>query len=557
MSLINSLWSWFGPPVDKREEVQKSFLKHLYEKLVQGDYNDIKLVFKDGSTTGSRLCLTALSSYFESMFASDMLEKNTRVVTLPTVSKQTFDDVLKFHILGEDVVNNVNCFLLFDVADMMQLDDLKSVCLRYLNNNLTLTTENCVLRWRSLKKYGMEDLAAKAFQYVVKNADKLSENGSLIDLTTDEYLQVLSHDDLPQKEDDVLRDVQKWISQHNPSVEIMVDLFTQIRFEHVSISYLTDDVIYTAFFKEHEALQQVVQKGINTWYSFHTQMNTFIDNRISGQMLDVVFVLQNSAKLLSVACLSDKRWYELPKCSNKPGTWFAAAVLDKSIYITGGDETQKSMRVFNVWRRTWSRGPDLKHNRCEHCMAVLDDMLYVIGGKHSNTIEQLQLGQDEWQVVGDLGCTRQDSCAEAVGENILVMGGRLDRRVTDQVHCFNTNTHAVSTINIQLKSGNLTRSYLEMPNLYLLHYDGSVDVIHIDDINTRKLRAERVAKYDKYGYHFGFVYTDGSIIVTSKKGLEKLDIRNGSKESVSLRNTQSFSDISGVLHMQIPRLCVQ
>ncbi|XP_041364820.1 kelch-like protein 6 [Gigantopelta aegis] len=307
-------------------EVQQSFLKKIYEKLVQGDHNDIKLVFQDGSATGSRLCLTALSSYFEAMFTSDMLEKNTGVVTLPTVSKQTFDDVLKFHILDEDVVNDVNCFALIDLAEMMQLDDLKSACLGYLNNNLTLTTENCVHRWRSLKKYGMEDLATKAFQYVVKNVEKLSENGSEMDLTEYEYLQVLSRDDLSQKEDDVLRDVQKWISQHNPSVEIMVDLFTQIRFEHVSINYLTDDVIFTTFVNQHKALQQVVKKGIKTHYSCYTKINSFIDNRISGQMLDVVFVLQNSVELVSVACLSDKRWYELPECSNQPGEMFSAAV---------------------------------------------------------------------------------------------------------------------------------------------------------------------------------------------------------------------------------------
>ncbi|XP_041364063.1 kelch-like protein 6 [Gigantopelta aegis] len=538
-------------------EVQQSFLKKIYEKLVQGDHNDIKLVFQDGSTTGSRLCLTALSSYFEAMLTSDMLEKNTGVVTLPTVSKQTFDDVLKFHILGEDVINDVNCFVLLDLAKMMQMDDLKSACLRYLNNSLTLTTGNCVLRWRSLTKYGMEDLATKAFQHVVKNVEKLSENGSVMDLTEDEYLQVLSQENLSQKEDDVLRDVQKWISQHNPSVETMVDLFTQIRFEHVSMSYLTDDVIFTTFVHQHEALQQVVKKGIKAYCSYYTKINTFIDNRISGRMLDVVFVLQNSVELLSVACLSDKRWYELPVCSNKPGGYFAAAVLEKSIYITGGSGRRKSTRVFNVWRRMWSHGPDLKHDRWEHCMAVLDDTLYVIGGKHSNTIEQLQLGQYEWQVVGDLGCTRQDSCAEAVGGNILVMGGKLNGRVTDQVHCFNTNTHAVSTINIQLESGNLTRSYLEMPNLYVLHCNGSVDVIHIDDINTPTLRAKRVGKYDTYGYHFGFLYKDGSIIVISKKGLEKLDLRDGSKEPVTMENTPSFGNIYGALHMQIPRFCYQ
>ncbi|XP_041375112.1 kelch repeat and BTB domain-containing protein 12-like [Gigantopelta aegis] len=314
------------------EGVQKTFLKQIYERLIQGDHNDVKLVFQGGSSTGSKICLTALSSFFEVMLLSDMLEKNTGVVTLPTVSKQTFDDVLKFHFLGEDIINDINCFLLFDVAEMMQLDDLKGVCLDYLNKSLT--TENCIQRWRSLKKFGLEDLATKAVQHIVKNMEKFSEKGSIMDLTKDEYLQVLSQDALSQKEEDVLRYVQMWSMKNNSSVETMVDMFEQIRFEHVSIDYLIDNVDFTSFVKEYDVLQQVVQKGLKSHHYYYKEVNLFLDNRFSGQMVDAVFII-NDSEAPTVACLTDNSWYELEASGHSPGHGFQLLFWENQFTLVG------------------------------------------------------------------------------------------------------------------------------------------------------------------------------------------------------------------------------
>ncbi|XP_041361807.1 ectoderm-neural cortex protein 1-like [Gigantopelta aegis] len=523
--------------------------------------NDVKLVFQDDCMTGSRLCLTALSSYFESMLTSDMLEKNTRVVALPTVSKETFDDVLKFHFLGADVVNSVNCFLLLDIAEMMQLDELNSRCRIYMKNSLTFTTKNCIHVWSSLKKYGMEDVAKKAFRYIVRNLEGLSKNGSIADLTKDEYLHLLSQDDLSQKEEDVLRDLQKWITENNSPVETMVDLFAKIRFELVSYDYLIDNVAFTSIVKEHEDLQQVVQKGLKSHHYHLEEWNSFQDNRFSVQMVDVIFVLGKS-RVLSVACLTDQRWCKLPSSPfGSPGDWFSGAVLGKSIYITGGSVATTSTAAYNVIRKTWIRGPHLKHHRFGHSMAVLDDTLYVFGGEHSSTIEQLQLGQLEWQVVGDLECKLTGPCAEAVGENILMIGGISGGCKTYPVVCFNTKTRAVCKINIDLHSNKVAGSYLELPNLYLLHSDKVLEVIHVDDINKPTLRVEHVARfgkiYDIFWQKSGIVHRGDYIIVISEYGIEKLHIKDGSREHITFGNAPALFTLFGTVNIRIPRFCLQ
>ncbi|XP_041376801.1 kelch-like protein 29 [Gigantopelta aegis] len=535
-------------------KVQLSFLRNIHELLIQGDHNDIKLVFQDGCTTGSQICLIALSPYFEAMLTSDMLEKNTGVVMLPTVSKQTFNNVLKFHFLGENVVNDANCHMLLDIAELMLLDDLKSFCMDYMHDNLTLTVKNCIYIWRLSNNYNMENLATQAFCHAVRNMGGLSKNRSIVDLTKDEYLQILSQCDLSYKEEDVVRDVQMWIQENNPSDNTMVDLFREIKFEHVSLSYLTDDIDFTSFVQEHGAVQQVVQEGTTRYHHPRRETDSFTDNRALELCLDVVFVLRGYVNVLSAASLTNKTWYQLPPAPCNPGDWCAAAVFGKCIYITGGYENKNLTLTYRVWERVWDYGPILKHQRYAHCMTVLGDSLYVIGGENSSTIEELQHGQQEWQVVGDIGCKRQNSSAEAVGENILVVGGIMYGNIIDVIHCFNTNTHALSIIDMPETTGYVTRSYRWMSDIYLVHDHGAVDLLHIDDDSRMPIpRAERVAEFDKPGRCFGFVNRGkDDIIVYSKSGIQKWNISDGSKERIKFQNRLEHGEIFDTLEMKIP-----
>ena len=536
--------------------VQQSLLKRIHEQLVQGDHNEIDMVFQDGAATGSKIILTSLSPYFDAMFSCDMKEKNTGIVTLPTVSKKTFDDVLQVYFFGENVVNEVNCFLLLDVADMMQLKHLKSLCLDYLDNNLRLTPETCIRVWRSAKKSAMEALEARACQYMVRNVEQLSKRGQMLSLTKSEYVELLLKDDLQQKEDDILQDVQTWIKTNKPAAEDMADIFKQIRFNHVSLRFLTQNVIFDSIVREHEEIQLIVQKGLTQHCEMPRDVNSFINNRSSGQIQNVMFVLNKSINILYAASLTDFSWYEIPAAPCDPGDWFSACALGNCIYITGGTVKRRSTMKYDVWTKTWSFGPDLNHERCEHCMAGLADTIYVIGGR-TNSIEQLRECRLDWEVVADLGCSRRDSCAESVGENILVMGGIVNWYVSDNLQCFNTKTRAVCTIPVNENCGQLIRSFLLLPDLYLVHSDGTVELVHVEESSVPTLTTRRLIRQEEYGYYFGFVYNEGYLVVITGRGLQKVKISDESKEDLDFDNVPQLGNICGCLNMHVPRFCLQ
>ncbi|XP_041346689.1 actin-binding protein IPP-like [Gigantopelta aegis] len=126
------------------EKAQAQLLVNIHEEITKGTFTDIQIICKDGTTTGSRIVLAAMSSYFRVMFSSDMSESQTDVLNLPTVSLSVFQDVIKMCLCGINLVSEDNCTQVIDAAEMMQLDNIKQLCEIHLKEGLTLTDKNCL-----------------------------------------------------------------------------------------------------------------------------------------------------------------------------------------------------------------------------------------------------------------------------------------------------------------------------------------------------------------------------------------------------------------------------
>ncbi|XP_041361931.1 kelch-like protein 3 [Gigantopelta aegis] len=135
------------------EKAQAQILVNIHEEITKGTFTDIQIICKDGTTTENRIVLAAMSSYFRAMFSSDMSESQTGVLNLPTVSLSVFEDITKMCLCGINLVSEDNYMEVIDAAAMMQLDNIKQLCVLHLKEGLTLTDKNCLGWWRLLKMY--------------------------------------------------------------------------------------------------------------------------------------------------------------------------------------------------------------------------------------------------------------------------------------------------------------------------------------------------------------------------------------------------------------------
>ena len=130
------------------------------------------------------------------------------------------------------------------------------------------------------------------------------------------------------------------------------------------------------------------------------------------------------------------RWEPRAQSALSHGSFFACAVLDDHIYVTGGlkrevlDEEHgvgRTVERYDPTRDCWEPVPDMPLGRHSHAAAVLDDHLYVIGGSAGDgrRVDRFDPVRSEWESVAPLlEIKRSGLAAVAAGEHLYAIGGQ-------------------------------------------------------------------------------------------------------------------------------------
>ncbi|XP_041361514.1 kelch-like protein 5 [Gigantopelta aegis] len=507
------------------ENAQAQLLVNIHEEITKGSLTDIQIICKDGTTTGSRIVLAAMSSYFRAMFSSDMAESQTGVLNLPTVSLPVLQDVIKMCLCANNLVSESNCVEILDAAEMMQLNHIKELCNIFLKESLVLTTENCLNWWRLSKLYNFHDLSNRAFSYLADEFPDFVETENVVYLSKEELMEIISKEEMKCKEDIILKGAMKWIEYNNPDQDDVRLIFVNVRLDYVNSQFLFDDVVYSDIACKHKSVQEMIRKSL-TLLGGRTARS-----RVNPKSPDI-FVLHHMKTSLLSCFTSDNKWEDIPPAPVDPGEWYSAAGLDDKIYITGGNNERKCTLIYNTARKVWTVGPDLTHEHYGHSMATANSTVYSIGGYYSNTIEELSESETHWQVVGDLGLKRYSTFPVTVGENILVMGGATQSARSDVIQCFNTRTQTVSQLNTKLPcSSELLRGCVHLPDVYLVDYDSHV--MHLQVTNTDgqiQIQVKSTVEWKSFTLFFGVTHRDGSLLSFKNDGISKFNLAEGKEE---------------------------
>ncbi|XP_041372463.1 kelch-like protein 3 [Gigantopelta aegis] len=529
------------------DRTKNSILQNIHEEMVKGTFNDLDIVCENGTTSANRLVLAAMSSYFRAMLTSDMTESRTGILNLPTVSVSVFQDILKMSLCSVDLVNEDNCVKMLDAGEMMQLDNVKDLCHRYLKDGLVLNIDNCLHWWRLMDRYNVPDLSNRAVSYLTEHLTDVVERESIVHLSKTEILEILSKDDLKCKEDVIMKGVMKWLEANTPDADDVTRIFEMIRIDLVDQQFLIENVVFSKFISENNSVQQMIKK---VWRSGVVTKGS--NSRIHNRRIDLFVLQYNNTSLLS-CFTSEGTWEDVSPAPVDPGSWYSAARLGNKIYITGGGSRGKCTLIYDVCRREWKTGPDLEQQRCYHCMATTNSKLYAIGGENSNTIEETSESGTRWQVVGDLKQNREHAFAATVGNNVLVMGGRSRGRGSDVIQCFNTATHCVSNLSARLpyRSVCVTGS-VHLPDVYLL--DGDENVMHVqvtDSDSDIKIQVKSTAKWRSFEYWFGVLWQNGSLLSFSGFNtnceIRKYNLAEGKEDNITFIKSTRRGRVYGVL----------
>jgi kelch-like protein 10 len=145
---------------------------------------------------------------------------------------------------------------------------------------------------------------------------------------------------------------------------------------------------------------------------------------------DTLFILRDP-RILSFRnyiLMNDTRTNGLVKVGEiKPDVnSYGTAVIGFNIYVIGGrsiGRTLKSCRCFNAVTKTWCEVSPMHEKRLCHSVAVLDELVYAMGGCRSNTAERYDYRTNKWSMIAPMYEIRSNAGAATLNGKIYVAGG--------------------------------------------------------------------------------------------------------------------------------------
>lgn len=111
-------------------------LRNLNLQRLKNQFSDVGLVVDNTIIRAHRSVLAASSPYFNAMFTGGLVEEQQELVEIRSISENILSILVDFIYTGNVNITQDNVQELFAAADMLELDEVVSSCISYLQEQL-------------------------------------------------------------------------------------------------------------------------------------------------------------------------------------------------------------------------------------------------------------------------------------------------------------------------------------------------------------------------------------------------------------------------------------
>ncbi|XP_072234171.1 kelch-like protein 40b [Leuresthes tenuis] len=247
-------------PADEPRLYQQTLLQDgLYDLLENDKLVDCVLKIKDKEFPCHRLVLCACSSYFRTIFLSDLEESKKREIVLEDVEPGVMGLILKYLYTSKINVTEQNVQDIFAVANIYQIPSIFTVCVSFLQKRLSLS--NCLAVFRLGLMLDCPRLAVSARNYACERFQLISRDEDFLQLLPSELAAILTNDKLNvEAEETVFEALMNWVSRDSENREKeLPGLLDCVRLRLVTDDFLKEKVEKHKLISSNPELQQKLQ----------------------------------------------------------------------------------------------------------------------------------------------------------------------------------------------------------------------------------------------------------------------------------------------------------
>jgi kelch-like protein 10 len=410
--------------------------------------SDAVLRLEDGGTLPvNRETLSKCSEYFRTLFTTTLYSPERTEFFPPGVSTKIMTQIRDYAHYGAVDIDEDNVCELLETSEYLCVPGIVQLCCDFLKN--ILDPENCIGVMLFARFYFCSQLESDARCYLLRHFVKVwQQSEELLELPVEELQAIVGADELNMREEMVWECVLRWIDHDTDNRKgHIVDLLKIIRLGLLHRDFLHENVMCHPYVAGDEASRPVITEVL--MYELETIMTG--DEEIPTpkfalqRVHDILFVIGGSCeydrRIDYFECYSTRtdRWTKIEDVGTYRISGQCAAVIGFDIYVIYGLENGRlsnSCRCFNAVTKTWRDVTPMNQGRFFHCVAVLGDVLYVMGGTDNDnstfkTGERYDPKTDRWSPIADMNVARMFASATALNGKIYVVGGYCndDRRI--------------------------------------------------------------------------------------------------------------------------------
>ncbi|XP_036410565.1 actin-binding protein IPP [Megalops cyprinoides] len=424
-------------------------LAQMNKMRLRTDFCDVQLRVGGRVFSVHRLVLAASSPYFSALFSGGMSEVNKEEVQILGVEAEVFEMLLEFIYTGMIDVTVDNVQELIVAADMLQLNEVVTICCEFLKAQMDPC--NCVGIYQFLEQIACMDMLEFTENYIYVHFLEVCVAEEFLGLSKDQLVKLLRSEELRiEDEYQVFTAAMDWVL-HDVAKrkKHVVEVLDPVRFPLLSPQRLFKYIEGISDFSLRVALQTLLKEYTevtkcpkeNKIFSLLQPGKT----RPRRKARKYLYAIGGYTRLQggrwsdsrALSCVerfdSFSQYWTTVSSLHQARSGLGVAVLEGMIYVVGGE---KDSMIFDCTERydpvtkQWAAVASLNFPRCGVGVCSCHGALYALGGwigsEIGKTMERYDPAENKWEIIGSMAVPRYYfGCCELQGF-IYVIGGISD-----------------------------------------------------------------------------------------------------------------------------------
>ncbi|KPP57969.1 actin-binding protein IPP-like [Scleropages formosus] len=424
-------------------------LAQINKMRARADFCDVHVRVGCRRFAVHRLVLAASSPYFAALFAGGMSEVNKEEVHILGLEADVFEILLDFIYTGEVNVTVENVQELMVAADMLQLSEVVTICCEFLKTQMD--PSNCVGIYQFLEQIACLDMLEFTENYICVHFLEVCVSDEFAGLSKDQLVKLLRSEELRiEDEYQVFTAAMNWILQDvAKKKKYVVEVLDPVRFPLLSPQRLFKYIEGISDFSLRVALQTLLKEYTEVSKSpKDTKLFSLLQpakSRPRRKARKYLYAIGGYTRLQggrwsdsrALSCVerfdSFSQYWTTVSSLHQARSGLGVAVLEGMIYVVGGE---KDSMIFDCTERydpvtkQWAAVASLNFPRCGVGVCSCHGALYALGGwigsEIGKTMERYDPAENKWEIIGSMAVPRYYfGCCELQGF-IYVIGGISD-----------------------------------------------------------------------------------------------------------------------------------